>query len=277
MPSELPDRASSHDPLDETEQEALLRLTRVVGRVFRVPVAYMALLGPDMTVAGRIGSGSQYWQHLAAFPLAATLAKPGIWPVAGQLRFAASAPLRASDGLELGTLMIADTAPRPKFSAWDLDTLSELAGVLAGKMELRISVCLARQAELALREAEGRFRSIANAAPVMIICSGIDGAPMFVNKAWLEFTGRTLEDEIVDGFAEMFHPDCREAALKRYWDAFRNRQPLSQEIRMRRHDGEYRSMLTQGRPRFQDDGTFAGYIGCFVDVTGQGSGEPPTR
>jgi len=170
--------------------------------------------------------------------------------------------------------VIADVKPRPDFSDRDQETLNELACVLAGKIELRVIACQAREAGLAIKEAESRFRSIANAAPVMIICSGIDGVPMFVNKAWLEFTGRTLEDEIGEGFAEMFHPDFRDAAIGRYWDAFANRKPVSQEIPMRRHDGEYRWMLTQGRPRFQDDGTFSGYIGCFVDVTEQRSSAP---
>lgn len=269
------------DLLDEPEHEILLRLTSLVEHLFRVPVAYMALLGPDLTVITRIGSGREHWQHLQTFPLIAAVAEPNLWPdpsgapvsgfLSGDLKFAASAPLRSSDGLELGVLVIADTEPRPGFSRSDLETLAELAGVLAGKMELRMMACQARETELSLQEAERRFRNIADAAPVLIIYSGVDGASSFVNKTWLEFTGRTLADELGDGFAEMFHPDYRETVLREYWDAFQARVPLTQEFPMLRHDGEYRWMLVRGMPRFQDDGTFAGYIGCFVDVTDQQS------
>jgi PAS domain S-box-containing protein len=216
---------------------------------------------------------------LDTFPLDLALAGPTKWLDAsgiavpgftsGDVRFAASAPLRSSDGLEVGLLVIADTEPRPEFSPRELETLAELAGVLAGKMELRMMLSQARETELSLKEAELRFRNIANAAPVLIIYSGLDGANSFVNKAWLDFTGRTLEDELGGGFAEMFHPDYRDAAMQKYWDAFEARVPLKQEFPMRRHDGEYRWMLASGVPRFEDDGGFAGYIGCFVDVTDQ--------
>jgi PAS domain S-box-containing protein len=195
------------------------------------------------------------------------IAVPGF--TSGDVRFAASAPLRSSDGLEVGLLVIADTQPRPEFSPRDLETLADLAGVLAGKMELRMMLSQVRETELSLKEAERRFRNIANAAPVLIIYSGLDGANSFVNKAWLEFTGRTLGDELGGGFAEMFHPDYRDAAMQKYWDAFEARVPLKHEFPMRRHDGEYRWMLASGVPRFQDDGTFAGYIGCFIDSTDQ--------
>lgn len=267
--------SSAHDLMDEPEQDGLLRLTNLVQRLFHVPIAYMALLGPDLAIATRIGSGREHWDHLKTFPVGPAVAAPQMWlnpdevATPGEIQFAASAPLRSSDGLELGVLVIADTHSRPDFSQVHLDTLAELAGVLAGKMELRMMVCQARETELSLKEAERRFRSIANAAPVLIIYGGADGACSFVNKTWLEFTGRALEDELGEGFAEMYHPDYRESALEKYWDAFQARKPFTREFPMRRHDGVYRWMRSHGVPRFQDDGTFAGYIGIFVDVTDQ--------
>ncbi len=267
------------DLLEEPEHEVLLRLTCLVEHLFRVPFAYMALLGPDLTVLTRIGSGKQHWDYLKTFPLSRALAGTILWPdpsgapvpefVPGELKFAASAPLRASDGLDLGVMVIADTQPRPDFSQRDAETLAELAGVLAGKMELRMMVSQARETELSLKEAERRFRNIADAAPVLIIYTGDDGSVLFVNKTWLEFTGRELEDELVEGYIETFHPDYREAALVKYWEAFQARVPHTQEFPMRRHDGEFRWMLARGMPRFHDDGKFAGYIGCLVDVTDQ--------
>ncbi len=260
----------------------MLRLTKLVERLFRVPVAYMALLGPDLTVVTRIGSGTEWWPYLKRiYSLSAALAKPFVWSgpaedpgeelISGGLKFSASAPLRSSEGTDLGLLVIADVKPRPDFSPQDADTLAELAAVLAGKMELRTMACEARETGFSLKEAESRFRNIANSAPVLIIYSGADGGPCFVNKTWLDFTGRSLEEELPDGFAESFHPDYRESAMEQYWDAFQARRPLTQEFPMLRHDGEYRWMLARGMPRVQSDGTYAGYIGCLIDVTEQRS------
>src|ERR1019366_430854 len=102
----------SHEPPEEPELDDLLRLTKLVQHLFHVPIAYMALLGPDLTVLTRIGSGSEYWDNVRTYPLAKALAKPIVWPdpggepiagfVCGKVRFVAAVPLRSSDGLELG-------------------------------------------------------------------------------------------------------------------------------------------------------------------------------
>ncbi len=270
--------SGSHRLLDEPEHAGLLRVTRLVERIFHVPAAYIAMLGPGLQVVSRIGSGNQYWTQLRSFPLRPAVGHPQVFHSGtespegfewGDLKFAASAPLRSIDGLELGVLVIADTRRRPDFSDQDRETLSELATILAGKMELRTLACEARETELSLLEAERRFRNIANSAPVLIIYSGTDGSCSFVNKTWLEFTGRTLEEEIGEGFEEAFHPDHRQRVMELYWNAFQRREPSIIEFPMRRYDGEYRWMVARGTPRLQEDGAFAGYIGCFTDVTNQ--------
>jgi len=138
----IDDRPVLQNLLDEPEQTGLLRLTKLVEHVFNVPIAYFALLGPNFQVVTRIGSGSAHWNSLKTYPLAAALASPTVWPdpsgapaagfICGDLRFAAAAPLRSSDGLELGLLVIADVRPRPEFSKKGLGILEELAGILAG-------------------------------------------------------------------------------------------------------------------------------------------------
>jgi PAS domain S-box-containing protein len=184
----------------------------------------------------------------------------------GGIRFAAAAPLRASDGLQLGALVIADVIPRPEFQQRYLDVLAELAGVLAGKMELRLMAHMTRESESAIREAEDRFRNIADAAPVMIIYSDADGGSSFVNKTWLAFTGRSLPDELGEGFEENFHPDHRNRVMHAYWSAFRERKPLKLEFPLRRYDGEYQWVESRGTPRFLDNGNYAGYISCFTEL-----------
>jgi PAS domain S-box-containing protein len=268
--------------IEVPEHADLLRLTKLVEHLFHVPVAYMAFLGADLKVVTRVGSGSQYWEYLKTYPPDTALANPVLWPDpggdgvdrdgvdplnCGDLRFIVSVPLRSGDGLDLGMLVIGDVQPRPGFSGQDHETLAELAAVLAGKMELRIMAAQAREAELLVTEAERRFRQIANAAPVLIVCSSADGANSFVNKAWTEFTGRSVEDELGERFEEVFHPDHRQAVMQTYWEAFDGRKPLSMQFPMRRHDGEYRWMHARGMPRFLSDGKYAGHIGCLFDIT----------
>jgi PAS domain S-box-containing protein len=122
-------------------------------------------------------------------------------------------------------------------------------------------------AQTELRESESRFRIVADAAPVLIWMSGLDKLCTFFNKPWLEFTGRTLKQEMGNGWAEGVHPDDLEKCLKTYTGAFDARKPFVMQYRLRRHDGEYRWISDQGVARYDAQGNFAGYIGSCVDVT----------
>jgi PAS domain S-box-containing protein len=124
-----------------------------------------------------------------------------------------------------------------------------------------------RQIESVLRASEERFRSLADNAPVLIWMSGLRNEAVYFNKPWLDFTGRSLDDELGFGWTESMHPDDREAALATCEGAFARREPLAMHFRLRRRDGEYRWMLDNGVPYFGADGTFSGYIGSCVDIT----------
>jgi PAS domain S-box-containing protein len=123
-----------------------------------------------------------------------------------------------------------------------------------------------RDAE-ALRESEERFRMVANTAPVMIWISGTDKLCTYFNEPWLEFTGRTLGEELGNGWAEGVHPEDFASCLETYSKAFDLRQSFRMEYRLRRHDGEYRWVLNMGVPLFNSDQLFTGYIGSCIDVT----------
>jgi PAS domain S-box-containing protein len=118
-----------------------------------------------------------------------------------------------------------------------------------------------------VRESEARFRLVANTAPVMIWMSGPDKLCNYFNQRWLHFTGRPLQSELGDGWADGVHPEDLESCLYTYTQAFHGRTSFQMQYRLRRHDGEYRWVLDIGVPRFNQDGTFAGYIGSCIDIT----------
>src|SRR5664279_588643 len=124
-----------------------------------------------------------------------------------------------------------------------------------------------KQAEASLRESEERFRLVADAAPVMIWMSGTDSLVNWYNQPWLDFTGRSMEQEVGNGATEVVHPDDLGRTLPIYVAAFDARAPFSMEYRVRRHDGEFRWLICNGVPRYREDGEFAGYIGSCFDVT----------
>jgi len=124
-----------------------------------------------------------------------------------------------------------------------------------------------KEVEAALRESEERLRLVANVAPVMIWMSHVDKRCTYFNQGWLDFTGRSLDEEIGDGWTEGVHPDDLARCLETYTNAFDRRGDFQMEYRLRRHDGEYRWIFDSGVPRFNLDGTFTGYIGSCIDVT----------
>jgi two-component system, LuxR family, sensor kinase FixL len=130
-----------------------------------------------------------------------------------------------------------------------------------------MDVTAQKLAQDALRESEARFRGMADTAPVMIWMSGTDKLCTFFNKGWLAFTGRSLEQELGDGWAQGVHREDFGRCFETYVNCFDARQPFTMEYRLRRSDGEYRWVLDIGTPRFASDGTFLGYIGSCIDIT----------
>src|SRR5438094_4686383 len=128
-------------------------------------------------------------------------------------------------------------------------------------------ITLRKNAEEELRESEARFRAMADTAPVMIWVSGADKLCTFFNKGWLDFTGRTLEEELGNRWAEGVDREDIDRCVSTYENSFNARQPFTMEYRLRRSDGEYRWVLDTGTPRFAPDGAFLGYIGSCIDIT----------
>src|SRR5262249_22658145 len=115
-------------------------------------------------------------------------------------------------------------------------------------------------------QGERFFKELADNAPVMIWRSGRDKLCDWFNKPWLDFVGRTMEQELGNGWAENVHPDDFERCLNIYVTSFDVRERFSMIYRLRRSDGVYREILDNGAP-FYRGGIFAGYFGSCIDVT----------
>jgi PAS domain S-box-containing protein len=113
----------------------------------------------------------------------------------------------------------------------------------------------------------GSQDQLAEAAPGMLWASGPDKSFTYFNPSWLAFTGRPLEAEVGIGWTEGLHASDLDRCLDIYMDAFDRRQPFNMEYRLRRHDGEYRWILSTGAPRVAPNGSLSGYVGSCLDVT----------
>jgi PAS domain S-box-containing protein len=107
----------------------------------------------------------------------------------------------------------------------------------------------------------------------MIWMSDTDKQGIFFNKGWLEFTGRTLDQELGEGWLKGVHLEDLARCLDVCGAAFGRREPFTVEYRLRRKDGEYRWLIDTGTPRFESDGAFLGYIGSCIDITARKQAE----
>jgi len=128
-------------------------------------------------------------------------------------------------------------------------------------------VTKARQAHAALEESEARFRVMADQTPVLLWMCDARRSFVYVNRSWLDFTGRTLAQETNDGWTAGIHPEDFGPQQAAFAAAFEQRIPYVLEYRLRRSDGQYRWLLDNAAPRFDGNGKFAGYIGACIDIT----------
>ena len=134
-------------------------------------------------------------------------------------------------------------------------------------MTLAVLVEERKQHEAILRESEERFHLMADNAPTLIWVSGTNKLCTFFNRGWLNFTGRSMEQEVGNGWISGVHEDDVERCVNIYNVAFDTHADFTMEYRLRRHDGEYRWIADNGVPRFGSNGVFCGYIGSCIDIT----------
>lgn len=118
-----------------------------------------------------------------------------------------------------------------------------------------------------------QYKIIVESSPNMIWRSGKDAQCDYFNTTWLNFTGKTMEQEVGNGWVEGVHPDDLDACVKTYLESFEQRKPFEMEYRLKRHDNEWRWINDRGVPIYDHNGEFYGYIGSCMDVTGKVEGE----
>jgi len=148
-----------------------------------------------------------------------------------------------------------------------LDPSKDASGRVTGWFGTATDVNDFRKAVDAVRTSEERFRRLADSAPVLIWLSDTTRNVTWFNRPWLDFTGRTMEQELGKGWIEGLHPDDRQPHMEIYHKSFGARQPFEMDYRLKRHDGEYRWLVDRGIPLFDQDGEFSGYIGGCIDIT----------
>jgi PAS domain S-box-containing protein len=162
---------------------------------------------------------------------------------------------------------ITQTKKKGFFSAM-YSPLADASGrVLAGLAVLRETTELV-QARDKLLETENTFKNMADHSPVLLWVARADGLCTYFNQTWLEFTGRSLEEEWGVGWAEGVHPVDFQYCMETYMSAFNRREIFQMEYRLRHRDGDYRWVLDRAGPRYTAGGNFAGYIGSCTDITG---------
>jgi PAS domain S-box-containing protein len=117
-----------------------------------------------------------------------------------------------------------------------------------------------------LRESEVRFRSIADTMPALLWMSDEIGQCSFVNKRWLDYTGRDIKAELGQGFAENIHPNHRDASQRFQQEMVTERKSCVDEYQLRGKDGKYRRFLDTSVPRFAADGRYLGHVGVLIDI-----------
>ncbi|MEO5964412.1 MAG: PAS domain-containing protein [Candidatus Limnocylindrales bacterium] len=110
------------------------------------------------------------------------------------------------------------------------------------------------------------YRQLVEQSPVLTWQSDLTKACDYFNERWLAWTGRTLAQELGNGWADGVHADDFDRCVGIHFTAFDARQPFEMEYRLRRADGEYRWIWDRGVPFEDDQGRFAGFIGSCIDV-----------
>jgi PAS domain S-box-containing protein len=133
------------------------------------------------------------------------------------------------------------------------------------------------RAERARRENEERFRRVIDCVPVMLWTARPDTSLDYLNQYCVQFTGLPIERLLSEGWLDTVHPEDRDSCKAIFVPAIEARSPFTVEYRVRHADGSYRWLLASGVPKYGPDGSYAGFVGCDVDITARRNAEGVLR
>ncbi|KUG24658.1 sensory transduction histidine kinase [hydrocarbon metagenome] len=156
-------------------------------------------------------------------------------------------------------------------------SIRDANGNVTGYQSSVMDITEHRRAEETLREKETQYRALADSGLALIWTSGTDKLCNYFNQPWLKFTGRTLEQEMGNGWTEGVHPEDIDRCVQIYVTAFDKREAFDMNYRLRHASGEYRWIRDLGTPNYNSSGKFIGYIGHCFDITEQKTAEDVIR
>lgn len=121
--------------------------------------------------------------------------------------------------------------------------------------------------ELAVTKSRDFCINVLNQLPALVWSTNTNMQCDYVSKSWVEFTGRSLQETLGNGWVQCIHPEDREECVRVNSEAFERREPFEHEMRLLRHDGEYRWCLDVGTPYYDLEGRFGGFVGALYDIT----------
>ena len=148
-----------------------------------------------------------------------------------------------------------------------LEPLVDEQGRIAGIFGVVTSVSSDARSEQRIRESEERFRLIADSAPALMWVTKLDRTRNFVNRAYVDFLGITYEEAVDFDWRAVLHPDDRDRIVAESLAGEASLEPFALEGRYRRHDGEWRWIRSNSRPRWGPGGEHIGFIGVAHDIT----------
>jgi PAS domain S-box-containing protein len=125
------------------------------------------------------------------------------------------------------------------------------------------------RSELALRESEAKFRTIADALPQMVWSTLPNGHHDYYNEQWYEFTGVQKGSTDGEKWNEMFHPEDRKHAREVWKHSLKTGEPYEIQYRLRHHSGEYRWTLGRALPVRDAYGKIIRWMGTCTDIHAQ--------
>ncbi len=163
-----------------------------------------------------------------------------------------------------------DRGGNDTFCAHFVTVESHIGGEESDRQFIVVAVCdisKQKQVEALLVESEFKYRTLVNSGKALIWTSGPDKLCNYFNDVWLHFTGRTLAEELGNGWTENIHPDDLQLCLQSYSIAFDKREPFTIEYRLKNYEDIYKWILDKGVPHYDPHGEFTGYIGHCFDIS----------